>query len=305
MRAPGSRCSAPATTTTLSSTEARGPSVTLPPTATTSPRTSPSIRDGAADGDDVAVNHFVLPHVDAAAEHADAVLIAASAEPRRRPPRRPRRFGRRRRGGRGGWHTGVDAEQVPPLCVRQVREPEHELGIGGAQFLAQLGAGGRLAVDGDGAVGDLDQPDAARRVARPQGDAVAEPVHLEAPLDVRAQGPRIGRARLRRRAVARDRQCGQHGEHVNRGCLRHREESSSDPSNRCKPNTATAPTPISAAITPEASGVTSVAAAARPTVPAIVQTSLPELSDAASQMQPFNVDVSRRTNPQAAIGSSK
>ena len=51
--------------------------------------------------------------------------------------------------------------------------------------------------------------------------------------------------------------------------------------------------------------MTNVPAAAVPIVRTIVQASVPELIDAASQMQPFSVIVSARTKAQAAIGSSK
>lgn len=56
---------------------------------------------------------------------------------------------------------------------------------------------------------------------------------------------------------------------------------------------------------PETCGVMSVPAAARATVWTMVHPSVPELMDAASQMQPFSVIVSARTNAQAAIGSTR
>jgi len=58
-------------------------------------------------------------------------------------------------------------------------------------------------------------------------------------------------------------------------------------------------------IAPETWGVTNAPAAAFPIVCTIVQVSVPELIEAASQIQPFSVMVSARTKAHAATGSKR
>src|SRR5262249_1580136 len=105
--------------------------------------------------------------------------------------------------------------------------------------------------------------------------------------------------------VARDDHRGQQREQVNECGLFHRGDSSSEPSRRWRPNRASPETTTSNTIAPDTSGVTNAPAAALPMVCTIVQASVPELIDAASQMQPFSVIVSARTKAQAAIGSKR
>ena len=89
--------------------------------------------------------------------------------------------------------------QFLPRAGVQVGHAQHEVGIG-AELVAQLGAGGGRAVNGDRAVGDLDGTHAAVRVLRPQRDAVLQRQHVEAARDVAPQVLR--RAALRDQPIA-------------------------------------------------------------------------------------------------------
>src|SRR5207244_2791603 len=107
----------------------------------------------------------------------------------------------------------------------------------------------------------LDRPHAPGGITRPQGDAVAQRQDVEPPLDLRAKRGPVGGTRLCRELIACRHHCGNQCKHVNDRCPLHCGESSSDPSNRCNPNKASAPTTIRTTMAPETCGVTNVPAA--------------------------------------------
>ena len=192
-----------------------------------------------ADRHHIPVDRFVRVNGDAAADmNAFAGTTRSNGLRRLRRPGRRRRFWRRHGGGVG---------KQPALRGHvQIGKLQHEVGIGGAKLAAQLGAGDRRAVDDDIAATHFNDLSAAGERSGTQHETVSHGRDDEAPLDLpseRLGGCPVG---LRRGLVAnradeekgdgqrRRQPCGTES-NVRGEVASHRDDSSSESNNRCKP----------------------------------------------------------------------
>ncbi len=176
-------------------------------------RHAPIHLDRAENGDDVAVDHFVRPHVDAG-PHPDAVIRRidrhhparlvlfvshggriAGRHPGRVTGRHPRRV---------GWHRGPpDPEQDPAVVGSEIRQADDRVRVLG-HHRPQLGAGHGLAVDRDPVVGDGEVLDLDVAVLREQQNPAGDLLHLVPVLDLGPQSGQRGGLGLGQRVGLRE-----------------------------------------------------------------------------------------------------